>query len=379
MKKSSSLHPILGQESWTLETPDVKAALTRQAGHLGPVSFRIGDRWVEPFAVAPWAQETLSPDTPQLLRVLRGDFFCMPFGINATPFQGEAHPPHGETANGVWTLEEAASHHLHLSMETTVRKGRVDKTISLVPGHSALYSRHVVSGMDGPMTFGHHAILRLAEGSVGHISTSPFTYGQVSPKPFEDPAKGGYSILKPGAEFTTLQRVPQTDGQCADLSVYPAREGYEDLVLMGSDTTLPFAWTALVVAEENYVWFALKDPRVLRSTVFWMSNGGRHYAPWNGRHRRTIGLEEVTTYFDYGLAESAADNPLQRAGVQTSVHLDSRHPSTVNYVVAVAAIPPGFDRVQRIEGAADSQSVILTAESGQTINVPLDLSFLTGR
>ena len=89
-----------------------------------------------------------------------------------------------------------------------------------------------------------------------------------------------------------------------------ARDGYEDIVLMASDPKLPFAWTALTVPEHNYVWFALKDPRVLPSTLFWISNGGRHYAPWNGRHRRAIGLEEVVSNFHSGLAESAKPNAL---------------------------------------------------------------------
>ena len=59
---------------------------------------------------------------------------------------------------------------------------------------------------------------------------------------------------------------------------------------MVSDTRLPFAWTAVAFPQQRQVWFALKDPRLLRATIFWISNGGRYYPPWNGRHRNVMGL-----------------------------------------------------------------------------------------
>ena len=228
------------------------------------------------------------------------------------------------------------------------------------------------------MSLGHHPVLKLPGDGAGRISVSPFTYGQVYPGAFENPAQGGYGILKPGATFTSLSRVPRADGQFADLSCYPSREGYEDLAMVAADPALPFAWTALVVAKEGYVWFSLKNPRILRSTVFWMSNGGRHYAPWNGRHRHAIGLEEVTADFDHGLAACARRNALNRAGVETCVRLDPKKPLVVPYVMAVAAIPRGFDIVKKIAAAANGKSVTLTARSGKTIKVELNVTFITG-
>lgn len=374
----SSLKKIQGQPSWTFRTSEVEAAVTRLGGHLAPVRFRIGkDRWVEPFEVAPWAEEKVSTEIPDLLRVMRGDFFCMPFGGNSKPFRGENHPPHGETANAIWTLESSQPNRVDLSMETKVRKGRVTKTLELIPGHAAIYSRHVISGMKGSMPLGHHPILKLPGANSGRLSLSRFTFGQVLPEVFENPADGGYSILKVGAKFTSLHKVPRADGLFTDLSAYPAREGYEDLVMMASDPKLPFAWTALVVAEEGYVWFSLKNPRILRSTVFWMSNGGRHYAPWSGRHRHAIGLEEVTANFHLGLADSAKPNPLNKAGIETIVQLDPKKPLSVPYIMAVAAIPRGFDVVKSIRSSADGKSVTLTSQSGKTITVPLNVNFVT--
>ena len=60
-RTSSQTRPrtILGQESWVIRTSEVEAAVTRQAGHLAPVRFRVGNRWIEPFAIAPWANEDI--------------------------------------------------------------------------------------------------------------------------------------------------------------------------------------------------------------------------------------------------------------------------------------------------------------------------------
>ena len=171
-------------------------------------------------------------------------------------------------------------------------------------------------------------------------------------------------------------------GGRADLTRYPARKGYDDLVMVTADATLPFAWSAVVLAAEGYVWFALRDPRVLRHTILWMSNSGRHYAPWNGRHSAVMGIEEVTSCFHLGLAESAKPNTLSRAGFPTTVALNPQRPTTVNYIMAVATVPQGFDRVKEIRalkvagGKSGVAGVELVAESGQRATCALDIDFL---
>jgi hypothetical protein len=376
------LAKVVGQPSWKLETAAVRAYVTRTGGNVAPVAFRFRGRTIEPFHVAPWATEKLDGSQPPILRVLRGDFFCMPFGGNATPFRGEQHSPHGEVANANWKLEsidrgDDGRVSLHALLRTRVRRGRVHKTITLVPGHHAIYSRHVVSQMTGPMTVGHHAMLRFPDqpGS-GIVSTSPFVYGQVFPEPVERPENRGYSILKPGAELESLERVQMITGEATDVSRYPARRGFEDIVVLVADDHAPLAWTAVTFPQHRYVWFALKDPRVLRSTILWLSNGGRHYPPWNGRHVNVMGLEEVTANFHYGLAESARPNALGRRGVPTVVKLNPRRPLAVNYIMAVAQIPRGFDRVRSIE--AERNGVVLISKSAKRARAPLDLSWLSG-
>ena len=196
------------------------------------------------------------------------------------------------------------------------------------------------------------------------------------PEPVELTENKGYSLLQPGAQFASLQSVPTIVGQTADLSRYPSRQGYEDLVMLVSDPALRYAWTAVTFPEERYVWFALKDPRVLRHTILWLSNGGRHYAPWSGRHLGVLGLEEVTSYFHYGLAESANTNPLSRRGYDTCVQLQSGETLDIRYIMGIAEIPGDFDQVQSIDALPDGSGVALIANSGSSVVAPMGIAFL---
>lgn len=379
MKAKIVKKTVSGQPSYQLVSDCVEAYITETGGHLAPVVFDRKKSKIQPYSVSPWACEKVDPATPPILKVLRGDFFCLPFGGNIAAWRGEKHPVHGETANAKWKLEslEKAGRRtsLYLSLRTKVRKGRVDKCISLVDGHNAVYSRHVVSGMSGPMNLGHHATLRFPdEPGSGVLSTSPFKLGQVYVKPTELPEEKGYSILKPGALFKSLDKVPTITGENADLSRYPARRGYEDIVHIISDPKVDIAWTAVTFPKQKFVWFALKDPRVLNGTLMWISNGGRHYAPWNSRHVNVMGLEELTSYFHEGIAASVQRNSHNKRGIPTALKLDPKRPLVVNYIMAVALIPSGFDKVKTIDCREDS--VTLVAASGKRVTAPLDVAFL---
>ncbi len=368
---------ILGQKSWTLSCDGVSLAITERGGHLGPATFRVDTRRIEPFAVAPWWNESVS--APPILQVLRGDFFCMAFGGNERSHRGERHDVHSETANRKWewvrTARTREAALIELRMRTRARPGLVEKFVEIRKGHPAIYQRHLISGMSGRINPGHHAMLRFRTG--GLISTSPIRFGQVLPERTEDPARGGYSCLRPGAEFERLDCVPALDGSTADLSRYPAREGFEDIARVSAAPSA-FAWTAVTFPAEGWLWIGFKDPSVLASTLLWHSNGGRHYPPWNGRHRAVLGLEEITAFFHKGIAESVAPNSLSRRGIPTSLRLSPRRPTAINYLMAVVPIPKGFDHLERVE-RMDGMRVGLTARSGKSTSTTLDLDFLHER
>lgn len=370
---------ILGQRSWELRSDKVVAQVTRTGGQMGPVTFQLGGRELSPYSTAPWATEKPAVGVPPMLQVLRGDFFCAPFGGNEKPWRNEAHPPHGETSNADWSFrslkKDGAGSTLHLSLETTCRKGTVDKLLSVRNGETVIYSSHVLSGMKGPMCIGSHPMLKFpGEQNSGLVSTSRILFGQVAPLPFELPAQGGYQYLKTGARFKRLDRVPAACGGSADLTLYPARKGFEDLVMLVHEAAPDFAWCAVVFPKEGYLWFSLKDPRVLRSTILWHSNGGRHYSPWSGRHTGVLGIEDVTAYFHYGLAESARPNPVNRAGFPTVLNLLPTKPLAIHTIQGVAAIPRGFGRVDSI--TPDQHGVLIHSAGKRPIHCKCNTGFL---
>ncbi|MBC8066479.1 MAG: hypothetical protein H7Y17_16735 [Chlorobia bacterium] len=363
---AKGLGNVFGQASWKVASDRVEAHISQTGAQVGPVTFDLGDKKVQPFHISPWHSELI--DAPSLIKVLRGDFFCLPFGLNETAYGDEEHPVHGETANEVWTEVGAGTYELR----TRIRAGLVRRKVSLRSGETNIYLSSAIVGMSGPMCFGNHAML--AFPSQGLVSASSFMFGQVFPGEFEVPAAGGYSSLKEGEVFQRLEVVPMANGSIADLSTYPAREGFEDLVMLVGDESLPFAWNAVVFPQEGYLWFCLRNPKVLRHTVLWHSNGGRHYAPWNGRHRAVLGIEDVTAYFHYGLAESCAPNPISDQGFLTCVDLDPAVPLEANTIMGVVRVDENAEHVEDIVEAAGG--VDIQMRSGETIFAKVDLPFL---
>ena len=260
-------------------------------------------------------------------------------------------------------------------MDLKAFSGHVEKRITLLPGQTVVYQKHIIAGVNAPTSLGHHSILKFPDkNGAGRLSTSKRLLGQVFVEPTENPAERGYSILKPGAVFDDLAAVPTVGGETADLSRYPARRGFEDIAILAADSNLPVAWSAVAFPEDGYVWFSLRDPKVLASTLLWMSNGGRHYPPWNGRHVNVMGVEDITGCFHYGAAQSAKDNVLTRQGIMTSVKPTAKHPLHVNYISGLAAIPKTFDRVKEI--LVETGRITLVSDRGSSVSTPVNAEFL---
>ncbi|MGO8746350.1 MAG: hypothetical protein ACLQNE_10200 [Thermoguttaceae bacterium] len=379
------IRSLAGQSCWVLSSEDVELAVTRQGGHMAPVTFCRKDRQpVQPYYISPWQQEKVAIDEP-VMRPLRGNFFCLPFGANQESVEGVKFPAHGETAGQPWTLVNAgrsgATTTLTLALKTKVRPGKVTKTITLVDGQNAVYTRHVIEGFSGKAPLGHHATLAVPEKEgVLRVATSLFAFGMTAPVLFSDPAQGEYQSFAIHARFNDLHRVPLLwkDPSEADCTRFPARTGFADLLAIfkkPSQDGLP-AWTAVVNREDGYLWFSLKDPAVLPSTVFWIENHGRHEAPWNGRNR-CLGLEDVCAYFDRGIAESIRPNAISRAGVPTAIELSPHRPTVLNYVEGAAKIPARFETVQSVEFAPGRITFI--SSQGDKVAVPVDWEFLKDR
>lgn len=383
-----TLATIHGQPSYVIRTPQVELAVTRLGGHMAPVTFYRNDaRPVQPYHITPWQDERPKSVPVPVLAPLRGDFFCVPFGGNSEALNGEKHPPHGEVAGSKWQVSGSTKTGdvttLTMTLQTTARSGRVTKRLSLVDGQNVVYSQHVVEGFSGRYPLGHHATLSLPEkeGAL-RLAASPFRFGMTCPSTFSDPKNREYQSLLPGAKWTDLSRVPVIwkDTPEADLTRQPGRYGFADLVQVVAEPwerTGGPAWMTATHTEAGYVWFSLKDPAVLNSTVIWIENHGRHGHPWNGRNQ-CIGLEDVTAHFADGLVASTGENVLTRAGVATAVELRPGQPTAVNYIQGVVKVPAGFESVRTLEFGPGEVTFVSVAD--QRVKASVRHEFLrTGR
>lgn len=355
---AAELRTVHSQPSWIIATQQMEIAVTETGAMMAPVTFcRDSDKPVRPYHISPWQDEGLKLDVPVLV-ALRGDWFCVPFGGNADAFHGEQHPPHGEVAGSKWSHVETKTQGgvttLKLALETKVRAGRLTRELALIDGHNVVYGTDTIEGFAGTAPLGHHATLAMPDKEgVARIATSPIQFGMTNPSQFSDPTKGEYQSFAIGARFTDLTHVPlQFKGAPdADVTRLPSRQGFADLLQIYYQTG-EIAWITVTRADEGWLWFSLKDPAVLNSTVFWIENHGRHGMPWNGRNN-CLGLEDVTAFFAEGLAASARPNLLTKQGIKTAIELTAEHPTAIRYIQGVAKVPPGFEQVKTLEFTPD--------------------------
>ena len=379
MTKSSS-H---GKDGWLLENSTVRLFLTEVGGQMAPVSFYPGSgKCVEPYYISPWQDEVITPDTP-VLRSLRGDFFCMPFGAD-NAYRKEQHTPHGEPASSSWgapsvTIEgERAS--LTTRMETKERPGSIEKEITLLKDQAVIYVRHTLSGYTGPFPLGHHATLAPPQSGVLRIGTSPIQFGLTSPRSELAVAGGEYYSLSPLSRFSRLEKVPtiwKTEPY-TDCSTFPAREGFVDILQLYNKQPTKAgrpAWLAAAAAGDGYLWYSLKNPALLNSTVFWMENRGRHQSPWNGRNC-CIGVEDVCAYFAEGLRPSARRNPVNEAGIATVHTLKATESLSIPYIEGVLRIPRRFGRP--VKSRFEKNAVIFSDDTGREVRGTVVWEFLSG-
>lgn len=345
-------------------------SVTETGGHLSDVTFTLSDgRKVKPMHTSPWEKETLAADTPAILKVLRGDFFCAPFGSDGAD-PGDPNSTHGLPANGTWRVTKLTGTALDAELDGTVMGATVSKRVEVRPGENVVYQRHVMTGGAGRLPVGQHAMLHAHTPLL--LAFAPWTKALTPPVPFEVPPEGR-QLLAQDQDIADLTKARRVDGGTVDVSVFPAAPGFESLWMLVNDRAPAFGWTAATAPEEGWVWFGLKNIAELPETLVWMSDGGRDYAPWNGRHRNCIGLEEICSYFHLGTTRSVADNPVARAGNATAVTLGTK-PVSISYVFGVAATPAGFGRVKEIVKAPGGISLVDTG--GRKASAAVDLSFI---
>jgi hypothetical protein len=307
----------------------------------GPIRFRLADgRTVQPMQVAPWAEEPGAADLPGILRRLRGEWPCVPFGtareITLTgPWTGlvpdlAAGPaePHGACSNALWTWEDAGDA-ASLALSFRPPSGpvlQITRRLRPDPDAPAVdFELTVEAAEPCRLPIGLHPVFRIPEGGAV-LSVPGAAGGMVFPAEVEP----GVSRLAPGAGFADLAAVPRADGGTSDLTRLPLPDATEELVQLSAVSGRAELRHIADGVTVTLDWNSGDFPHV----VLWLSNRGRAAWPWSGRHL-AIGIEPVAAAFDLGTAISAGRNPLNAQGGATAVDLHPGRPFRTRYRIGV--------------------------------------------
>ena len=340
-----------------------------QGGVIDDVEISMDGVTLHPMHRAPWlaAGEQIPDNVAPVERKLAGDFFCAPFGRSAPDV-----PIHGPSANGLWrgssqntAADDSVSTRYELS--EPIHGARLTKEITLRPGEPIVYQRHVFEGGSGHIPVAHHAMVRVPGGAA--LSFSPKAFGRTTNTALEtDPARGR-SLLKYPQRIESLAQVLMADGSSADASFYPFAHRHEDFIALVEQEGARIGWSAALAAKDGFLFFALKDAAVLPETLLWMSNGGRDYAPWSGRHTCVLGIEEAATGFHVG-GERAGGHDEKRA---TGVDLGPQ--SVIRYAFGAIPAPAGWTRISDIQ--LGNGRIVLKDVSGAERRVQFDTGFFS--
>ena len=356
----------------TIEAKGIKVSVDPAVGHLVDMTVEVDGRRLKPLHRAPWIDEPreLMPEgLPDGVLRLSGDFLCAPFSSSDI----EEAPLHGWSANSAWDVIDSQATidgwRATFRLRRRIMGAAVEKTLVLRDGHPFLYQEHAFIGGSGAIPVAHHAMTVMKGG--GKLSFSSKRLAATSADPLEpDPARGRYLLAYP-ARSDDLGRFPAAGGGSVDLTEYRMDRRHEDFVtLVEADHGGP-GWTAVARYAEADLVLVLKNPAELPVTMLWISNGGRDYVPWSGRHRGVLGIEDGRTAV--GHAASLGDNWLKREGVATAFELAEGRRVAFRQVVGAVPLAGGEPP---LTVAASQDRLRLCMADGSARDIPFDGDFL---
>ena len=313
---------------------------------LGPSLFVLPDgRQIAPFHVAPWANEPGVEGLPGILRRLRGEWPCVPFGSDsdreaagdwpASRREGTVDPfPHGFGSNHDWTFGEQSASSVSLSVAYPADHPikSLERVVTPDPQGPAIDFELVVNvRYDCNLPISLHPCFRLpaALGAM-HIEVEGNIAGVTLP------GEADVSSIFERDQFAPRwSEILLRDGSTLDVSRVPLSQRTEDLVQLLDTPGRASLWNSAEGYRARLSWNKDHYP----STLLWFSNFGRAFAPWNGRHL-ALGVEPVCAAFDLGTQISTANNPISRRGVSTyrSFHAGERFVTHYRVEVEAAAL-----------------------------------------
>lgn len=297
---------------WSIDWPHGALTMRAIGGMLAPLQFTLPDgQRISPLYTAPWAEEQGTQALSGLMRGLRGEWPCAPFGPAQTP---DGLPPgwasrdggspwdHGHSANHAWTLVDRSDGAITLRielpesdplawMERVIRPNpdapELDIELTMHPRRDAMlpFALHPTFAVPS-------SGMQLLPGEYAAVHTYP-----MQPEP-------GVSRLTPDRTAASLKALPSTGGT-ADFSKLPLDFETEEILQL-QDCRSAFVLRYASGIEVVLDW----DRAQLPDAVLWVSQRGRRQAPWNGRNQ-ALGIEPCNSCFDLSrVAQPPERHPL---------------------------------------------------------------------
>jgi hypothetical protein len=299
----------------------------RLGAMMAPVTFLLADgRQISPLHIAPWAGEPNAKNLPGILRRLRGDWPCAPFGYSVqsegwpadwVAAMGSAEPEeevHGYCSNHNWQWQDAPGGSLRMSIDYPAASPieRIERSVTPDPNAAAVdLEFRIVVRRRCRMPIGLHPVFRLPKlVGAARLELGRFDCARTYPGTVEPSAP----MFAMNRIFHDLAAVPGRDGGTVDASRLPFAADTEELLqIEGLDGSV-----ALANDAEGYRVRLTWQTEHFPSLLLWISNRGRKFEPWNGRHL-ALGMEPVCSPFGLGAATATADNPIAKSGVPTAL------------------------------------------------------------
>ncbi|MFT7772165.1 hypothetical protein [Roseateles sp.] len=346
---AAGAEPSVGA-TWRLQWEYGTAEVQALGAMLGPVTFKLdSQRTLQVMQLAAWADDDRAADLPGVLRRLRGEWPCLPFGRTDAPGDlpsgwelqaAEDDWPHGYGANHAWSCEYADEGLVALSLvyPSSSPIERVERRLKVVPDEPALelsFSVHARRPVVLPV--GLHPTFRLPR-AVGRMWVELGAHDGVYTYP--NRGAGSVSRLLPDQRAAGLEVLPGMDGDM-DLSRLPLAQDCEELLqVRGLRAAGDAAALRLHYLDEDASVGLWWDTAQLPDLMLWVSNRGRREYPWQGQHL-ALGAEPVNSVFDLArVARPPAGHPLaDRQGIQ----LTPAQPWTTHYRMAARSACPTID------------------------------------
>jgi hypothetical protein len=321
---------------WTLRWSYGAVTVQALGGMLAPVAFTLpGGKSISPMQVARWGDDN-DPAWPGILRRLRGEWPCVPFGASQPPaglpagWSGHAAEDawdHGFSANHDWHLVSQTEDELVIAIDYPRSSAvqRLERSIRpSLNSASITVELRVHARRRAQMPLALHPTFAIPHSGVELVAKARRIHS------YPVPTEPGVSRLLPNSSGSALDAMPTTDGGSMSFQHLPLPFATEELMQLQSATSPVLLRYLEEKVDVQLDW----DTSVLPDAMLWVSNGGRSQAPWSSRHY-ALGVEPLSGFFDLGrVVQPGPEHPL---AASKGVWLDPQQALKVSYTLAAIA------------------------------------------